>query len=31
MTCRRSGKPCVYLDKPGASSFARALGAAHGC
>jgi len=29
--CRRSGKPCVYLDKPGASSFARALGAAHGC
>ncbi len=23
--CKRSGKPCVYLDKPGAGSFARAL------
>lgn len=23
--CKRSGKPCVYLDKPGASSFVRAL------
>jgi hypothetical protein len=30
--CKRSGKPCVYLDKPGAGSFARALslGAAAG-
>jgi hypothetical protein len=27
--CKRSGKPCVYVDKPGAGSFARALGAAH--
>lgn len=26
--CKRSGKPCVYLDKPGAGSFARALSAA---
>jgi len=26
--CKRSGKPCVYLDKPGAGSFARALGEA---
>ena len=25
--CKRSGKPCVYLDKPGAGSFARALAA----
>ena len=23
--CKRSGKPCVYLDKPGAGSFVRAL------
>jgi len=29
---KRSGKPCVFLDKPGAGSFARALalGAAAG-
>ena len=27
--CKRSRKPCVYLDKPGAGSFARALRAAH--
>jgi len=26
--CKRSGKPCVYLDKPGAGSFVRALSAA---
>ena len=26
--CKRHGTPCVYLDKPGAGSFARALGAA---
>lgn len=26
--CKRSGKPCVYLGKPGAGSFERALGAA---
>lgn len=25
--CKRSGKPCVYLDKPGAGSFAQALAA----
>lgn len=26
--CKRSGKPCVYLDKPGAGSFERALSVA---
>lgn len=26
--CKRSGKPCIYLDKPGAGRFARALAAA---